>query len=251
MNQPLHRACRAALAALLLLGGVARAAGLTAYTEEWPPYNFSEGSTLKGIATDVLHAACTEASIECRIAVVPWARAYSTVLNTPNTLIYTIARNAAREQDFVWLGPLLPRAVWVYGRPQRAAQIHELKDLARLRIGIVRDDATSADLLAAGVPASALVADSSNASVLRMYQRRMVDALVDTEVGMAWNLRGAAMPADSVTRLMKLSDEGGYYYAFNRDSDPQLVRALQRALDKIKHDGTLEAIKRNYLEHGN
>lgn len=232
----------------LLPTGVVVAAELTAYTEEWAPYNYTEGNAIKGIATDVLNAACAEAKIDCRIVVVPWARAYSTVVNTPNTLIYTIARTAARDSEFVWVGPLLPRTVWVYGRAGLATRVREARHLAQLRIGVVRDDASGPDLLAAGVPASALVEDSSNASVLRMYKRAMVDAVVDTEVGMAWNLRSAAMPANSATRLVKLSDGGAYYFAFNRQSDPQLVRSLQHAFDKVKHDGTFEAIRKKYLE---
>ena len=232
-----------AIAWLLPAPGGVVAASLTAYTEEWAPYNYSEGGTVKGIATDVLRAACDEARLDCRIFIVPWARALSTVSNTPNTLIYTIARTPAREDDFLWVGPLLPRAVWIYTRPGQ-----DLRSIGELRYGVVRDDATGPDLIAAGVPASAIVADASNASVLRMYRRSMVDALVDTEIGMAWNLRNAAMPADSVVRQKKLSEVGAYYFAFNRQSDPLTVRALQQALDKVRHDGTLEAIKKKYLE---
>lgn len=232
-----------AIACLLLTPVCGLAASLIAYTEEWPPYNFSEGGSVKGIATDVLHATCEEARIECKVLIVPWARALSTVSNTPNTLIYTIARTPAREDDFLWVGPLLPRAVWIYTRPG-----YEAKSLAELRFGVVRDDATGPDLIAAGVPANAIVADTSNASVLKMYRHAMVDALVDTEIGMAWNLRNAAMPADSVVRQKKLSEIGAYYFAFSRQSDPLTVRALQQALDKIKHDGTLETIKKRYLE---
>lgn len=237
----------AATIALLTPIGVS-AAGLTAYTEEWPPYNYTEDGIIKGIASDVLRALCNDAKVDCRITVVPWARATNTVLNTPDTLIYTIARTPARESEYAWVGPLSPRTTWIYGRPELKEQVRELKDLAKLRIGIVRDDASGPDLLAAGVPASTLVIDSSNASVLRMYRLSMIDAMVDTEIGMAWSLRLAAMPEGSVSRLAKLSDGGAYYFALNRNSDPQMVRSLQHALDKLKRDGTLEAIKKKYVE---
>ena len=243
MNDRSLRRRLLAIAWLLLAPTGVMAASLTAYTEEWAPYNYGEDGTVKGIATDVLRAACAEAGLDCKIVIVPWARALNTVANTPNTLVFTIARTPARDNDFLWVGPLLPRAVWIYTRPGLDA-----KSLAELRFGVVRDDATGPDLIAAGVPASAIVADTSNASVLRMYRRSMVDALVDTEIGMAWNLRNAAMPADSVVRQKKLSEVGAYYFAFNRQSDLATVRALQQALDKIKHDGTLEAIKKRYLE---
>ena len=237
-----------ALAVALATPIGALATSLAAYTEEWAPYNYTEDGVIKGIASDVLRALCDDAKIDCRIAVMPWARATNTVLNTPDTLIYTIARTPSRESEFVWVGPLLPRATWIYGRPEFEEKVRELKDLSHLRIGIVRDDATGPDLIAAGVPASSLVIDSSNAAVLRMYRRSMIDALVDTEIGMAWSLRLASMPPASVSRLVKLSDSGAYYFALNRNSDPQMVRALQHALDRLRRDGTLDAIKRKYLE---
>ena len=237
-----------ALTLALLAPAGAAAASLTAYTEEWAPYNYTEDGAIKGIASDVLRALCTEARLDCRITVVPWARATNTVLNTPNTLIYTIARTPSRESEFVWVGPVLPRTTWIYGRPELEEQIRELKDIAALRIGVVRDDASGPDLLAAGVPASMLAIDSSNTLVLRMYRRSMIDAMVDTEIGMAWNLRLASMPSGSASRLVKLSESGAYYFALNRNSDPQMVRSLQNALDKLKRDGTLDAIKKKYLE---
>lgn len=252
MHPPLSIARRhlVLFALALLLPLPASAAGLTAYTEEWAPYNYTDDGEIRGIATDLLRAACDDAKIDCRIAVVPWARAYSNVLNNTNTLIYTIARTPSRENEFAWVGPLLPRTTWIYGRAELAPRVHEAKDLSGRRIGVVRDDATGPDLIAAGVPASALIVDSSNEAVLRMYRRGMIDALIDTEIGMAWSLRKAAMPAGSVSRLVKLSESGAYYFALNRNSDPQLVRSLQQAVDKLKRDGTLEAIKRKYLEAG-
>lgn len=242
MKRAVH-SCLLSIVLLSLFPAVAMSASLTAYTEEWAPYNYSEGGAIKGIATDALRAACDEADIDCKIVIVPWARALHTVSNTPNTLIFTIARTPARESEFAWVGPLLPRSVWIYARPGL-----ESKPPAELRFGVVRDDASVPDLIAAGVPASMLVSDTSNASALRMYKLAMVDALVDTEIGMAWNLRNAAMPANSVMRVGKLSEVGAYYFAFNRHSDPLLVRALQNALDKIKRDGTLETIKKHYLD---
>jgi len=70
--------------------------------------------------------------------------------------------------------------------------------------------------------------------------------MVDTEVGMAWNLRAAGLEPGAVTRRLKLSDEGSYYFALNLKSDPALARALQLALDRLRHDGKLEAIVRQY-----
>ena len=201
---------------------------------------------MQGIATDVLRAACEQAQLRCNIQVVPWARGYKIVRHTPNTLLYTTARKPDREDHFTWVGPLLPRTTWVFTRNLPGAPAREAKDLAQLRIGVVRDEAAQQDLLAAGIPASALVEESSNDMVFRMFMGDLVHAMVDTEAGMAWSLRSVGRPAGSVTKLLKLSDEGAYYFALNPQSDPTLARKLQQALDKLRAEGRLDAISKNY-----
>lgn len=235
-------------AGVLALGllAPARAADLTAYTEEWAPYNYSEQGAIKGIATDLLRDACTMAKLTCEIRMVPWARAYRVVGNTPNTLMFTTARKPSRENEFLWVGPILPRSTWVYGKVGKVKIVRSVQDLAQLRIGVVREEAARQDLLDAGVPAASLVEDVSNAEVLRLLMGNHVDAMVDTEVGMEWNLRNASVAASTVTQLVKLSDGGAYYYALNLKTDPVLVRRLQDSLDKLRRTGSLQAIVTKY-----
>lgn len=219
---------------------------LQAYTEEWPPYNYSEQGELKGISTDILRALCAEAQIGCTLDSVPWARAYAAALKFPNTLVYTTVRRPSRERDFIWIGPFLPRTTWVWGRPGSQQQIRERSDLAQHRFGIVRGEAAAQDLLAAGVPLSGLVADASNAAILRQLRLGWIDAMVDTELGMAWNLRQAGMASGDAVKLLRLSDEGGYYFALNRASDPILAERLQGALELLRARGQLDELLRAY-----
>lgn len=238
--------CKWMLVAGFALAGTARAATLTAYTEEWPPYNFSENGLVKGISTDVLKAVCREEKLSCDFKIMPWARAYKIVTSTPNTLLYTTARKPSREAEFHWVGPLLPRTTWVFGRAGQEKLTQTPADLAKLRIGVVRDEAARQDLQDLGVPVSALVEQASNAEVLKMLSSTSVDAMVDTEVGMAWNMRNAAVAPKAVSKLMKLSEGGAYYFAFNLNSDPQLVRSVQSGLDKIRRRGTVTSIVEHY-----
>jgi hypothetical protein len=53
-------------------------------------------------------------------------------------------------------------------------------------------------------------------------------------------------PAGSVTKLLKLSDDGAYYFALNPQSDPTLVLRLQQAIDKLRSEGRLESFSKAY-----
>ena len=222
------------------------AVDLTAYTEEWPPYSYAQGGEVKGISTDILRDACALAKLECAFHLVPWARAYKTAKMTPNTVVYTTARKPEREQEFLWVGPLFPRATWVYVRGSIAPRIGDFESLAHHRVGVVRDEAAQSDLIAAGIPLSGITPQSSNAEVLRMLAADVVDAMVDTEIGMAWNLQNASLAPATVVRKMKLTDEGAYYFALNLATDPAMVRGLQTAVDKLRRSGKIDAIVRQY-----
>jgi len=225
----------------------ASAADLYAYTEDWAPYNYEENGQVRGISTDILRAACTAAKLDCSIALVPWARAYKAASTEPKALAYTTARKPSREHEFIWVGPILPRSTWVYTREDGTAPPASTADLAKLRIGIVRGEASETDLLAAGVPASAFIAQPTNVDVLRMMLAGGLDAMVDTEVAMQWSLKKLGLTARSVHQAFKLTDEGAYYYALNPATPPQTVKKLQDAVDKLRASGQTTRITRHYL----
>lgn len=227
------------------------ATDLHAYTEEWPPYNYMVGNELKGISTDILHAACDLTKIKCTIQMVPWLRAYKNVVETPDTLIYTIARTPQREKEFIWIGPILPRTTWVYGKAGLETSIHNLKDLASTRIGVIRGEASIDELLAAGVPQSSILVLNSNTDVMRMMKLGKVNVVVNTEIGMALNLYDIGIPTDAVSKLFKLSEGGSLYFAMNLQSDPALINQLQNGIEKLRHEGKIEAIVRSYTKSKN
>ena len=224
----------------------ARGQTLTAYTEQWPPYNYEEAGELKGISTDLLKAICADAKVVCNFQLVPWARAYRIVGNVPNTVLFTTARKASREKDFLWVGPILPRSTWIFVKsaPDKATSFN--RDISQLRFGIVREEAARQDLLLAGVPVNSLIEDSSNSAVLRLLMSDAVDAMVDTEVAMAWNLRSANLPVGAVTKITKLTEDGAYFFALNPRSDPVTVQRLQTSLDKLRRSGRVDAIVKQY-----
>ena len=224
------------------------AADLTAYAEPWLPYNYVEGNEIKGISTEILRAACKLAKLHCEIQIVPWARAYKTVTNTPNTIVYTTARNPSREKKFTWVGPILPRPTWAYGKAGGATEIRSIKDLANTKIGVVRGEASLADLLAVGVPTSSFVELNSNNDVLRMMLLDKINVVVDTEIGMTWSLHAAGLSPITVTKLMKINEGGAYYFALNLQSDPLIVMKLQAGIDKLRREGKIDAIVYRYTK---
>lgn len=219
-----------------------------AYTEEWPPYNFIKKNEVTGISTDVLRAACELATLRCEQQLVPWARAYKTALETPNTIVYSIARIPARESQFIWIGPIAPRTTWVYARAEIANKIQSWKDLDNFRVGVIRDEASITELSDAGVAKSAIRVYNSNKDEMRSLKSGHLDVVVNTEIGMAMSLKQNDIAPEEVVKLMKLQDGGALYFGMNLQSDPVLVEKLSSSLEKLRRDGRVQAIVQQYLK---
>lgn len=237
----------AAIAAGLALTVNAMALDLQAYTGDWAPYNFEENGKVKGISTEVLQTACKLSRLDCNIDSVPWARAYKIATTEPSTLIYTTARKPSREHEFVWVGPILPRTTWIYVRNDPSIVTKSPADIAKLTIGIVRGEASETDLLAAGLPESGLSRQVNNADVIKLLRLGAIDGMVDTEVGMLWNLKTNGLLPHSIRQAYKLSDEGAYYFALNPATPPETVKKLQAAVDKLRTSGQIDRIVRSYI----
>lgn len=226
----------------------ASAQTLKAYTEEWPPYNFIRDNQLVGVSTDILKAVCTDTQIKCEMELVPWTRAYKTVLETPNTLIYTISRIPVREKQFTWIGPILPRSMWIFARAEVAGKIHSIKDLANFRIGAIREEASLSELLEAGVPSSAIQIFNTNTEEMRMLKAGKIDIVANTEIGMQQNQKSFGIGAHVMKRMMKLNDGAALYFGMNLNSKKDLVVKLQASVDKMKREGKIDAIVEQYTK---
>ena len=190
---------------------------------------------------------CETAKLECDIKMVPWARAYRSTINKANTLVYTTARKPSREQEFVWVGPILPRTTWIYVRNDPSVVTKTPSDIAKLTIGVVRGEASETDLLAAGLPESGLSRQVNNADVIKLLRLGTIDGMVDTEIGMLWNLKTNGLAQHSVRQAYRLSDEGAYYFALNPATPPETVKKLQAAVDKLRTSGQIDRIVRSYI----
>ncbi|WMW81340.1 transporter substrate-binding domain-containing protein [Undibacterium cyanobacteriorum] len=221
---------------------------IKAYTEEWPPYNFMRDNQLVGVSTEILQAVCMETKIKCDKELVPWTRAYKTVLENPDTLIYTISRIPVREKQFVWIGPILPRSMWIFARTEVASKIHSIKDLANFRIGAIREEASLSELLEAGVPSSSIQIFNTNTDEMRMLKAGKIDIVANTEIGMQQNQKTFGISAHSIKRMMKLNDGAALYFGMNLKSNPELIEKMQAAVDKMKREGKIDQIVERYTK---
>lgn len=209
---------------------------LSFYTEEYPPYNFTENGQLKGLAVDYLLLASERAnsSIDTSmIKVQPWPRAYRNAVIKPGSVLFSTTRTAIREPLFKWAGPIGVTRVVVLAKRTKQIVIRNSSDLAQYRIGVVRDDVGEQLLLELGVPRDSMSDSTVPETLAKQLAKNRIDLWAYEENVAVWWLRKSGYDKEDFEVVHVLS-EGELYYAFHKDLPDVLVNQLQEGLDGVK-----------------
>lgn len=228
--------------------------GIKIVTEEYPPYNYTDNGKITGLSTDVVKAVLKDVGMDVEITVYPWKRAYDMALNEPNVLIYSIGRNAQRENLFKWVGVIAPYKVYFFALKERAdISIKSLDDAKKYKIGTTIDDAREQYLLSKGFEKGAQIEEvgTNDLNVRKLFGKRIDLVPMPELLGYDLTKRSGFDPSQliKVFELSEISSEG-LYFAFSKDTSDEVLNKFRQALDKIKSDGTYDKIQAGYTKIG-
>ena len=220
---------------------------VTVVTEDFPPYNYEEDGTAKGVSSEVVQAVLDEIDMEAAFHFYPWVRAYRIALNKENHLIYSIARIPEREDMFHWVGAIAPYNTSLYKlKSRKDIEINSLDDARPYIIGSSRADVITAYLEdKGGFDLDVVTRDSQNLHRLLLGR---VDLIAYDEASLVYKVQQEGLDItlyERVYRLEDLSDD--LYMAFGKTSDISLVKKFQEGLRSIKDKGIFDKIRQKYF----
>ena len=218
--------------------GIPDSVTLTYYTEQFPPYNYQENSTLKGVAVDLLGEITGKMGRRVtpdQVHLVPWTEGYQAALTRKNTVLFSTKRLTERDQSFKWAGPIFTDRSVLFAARDRAVTINGPGDLKGYRIGVVTDDAAIQQLLNAGVDRNQLVYDTNVSVLIGKLSRGEIDLWCYPEVVGRSITRQVTGNYYSFMVVFKLKSIDSYY-AFSKDIPDSTVRSFQQALDALKQE---------------
>ena len=231
---------------------LARIEGLNWITEQYPPFNFTdtESGKVTGITVDVLLEMFGRMGVKLSQAsfkVYPWTRGYRLAQKQPGTALFSMTYTDERAKLFKFVGPIVPTRVSVIAKKSRGISISDPSDLEGLKIGVIRDDVGDLLLREMGIDQAGIVHKADADGIVRMLYRDRLDAIAYAEDIVRHQTRLAGLdPAEcEPVYLLKASEMG---YAFHRDTEQEIVDALQATLDAMRSDGTVDRIRSAYLE---
>jgi len=207
-------------------------------TEEYPPLNYVENGTIKGISVDLLRGVFRQMGSSIAsdtIRVLPWSQAYETALSRNNTAVFATVRLPEREHLFKWAGPFGSERKVVFSSRDDPPVITSPADLEAYRIGVVKDDSAHLQLLALGVNSSQIYAYPTAPSLISAMQEGTLDLWCYGETVGRYHAGKVTGDPNSFAVIYTLEYQD-HYFAFNQNTSDQFIADFQAALDTLRYE---------------
>jgi polar amino acid transport system substrate-binding protein len=235
------RLCSLTFLFLTLSSNYIHAEKLTIYTEEFPPYNFTENKKITGVSTEVVEAVMKKTGFEYKIESYPWVRAYEISQIKPNSLIFSISRRVKRESLFKWIGIIVPSVHSVFALKERTdIKVEKLEDLKKYEIGTTIEDARETYLIKKGFEIDKLQRIGGDTAYMQNYKKlktKRIDLLPMPDAVMNYIVSKAGDHNSKVLRkVFELSEisTGGYYIAASLQTTDEVVNKIRATLEDFK-----------------
>jgi len=214
-------------------------------TENYKPLNYTENSTVTGLAPDLLREICTRLNIPFDVKVLPWNEAYTQTVNTDNTVLFSTILNVDRKDIFKWAGPFASIDWFFYARPQAQIKLSSLDDAKSVtKIGVIEDYAIEQYLTQEGF--TNLVYCTDNIDAFDKLLKGEIDLFPSDKITAEAALKQLNKSLYSVTQKLTIRTDL-IYFAFNKKVPDAIVADFQREIDRLKEDGTLRTLSQKYL----
>jgi ABC-type amino acid transport substrate-binding protein len=210
---------------------------ISVYTEEYPPYNYRDkNGQLKGIAIDLLVNAHEYANIDFdknTIKLRPWSKAYKTVLDRPNTLLFSMTRTEERENLFKWAGPISKTKVVLLAKKSKNIIIDNISDISKYSIGGIYNDIGLALVTDITANKGQIRPFLSAKAISKMLNLGRIDLWAYEENVAKDFLKRLNLDLDDFEAVYTLSN-AELYFAFNINTDQIVIDNLQSILDRYR-----------------
>jgi len=190
-----------------------------------------------GEATEFVKLLMDHSGLNYSLNFMPWRRAYHNAKVSENVLIFPLARTLSREQDFHWIGQLIPIRYFLFQLADRDdLQLDNLEEAKRYDIGVVNFHAHHELLIEQGFTKLQPV-NSSEQNIKKLLLGR-VDFFAMSDGGIFPLCQRTGIDCSRIKPALELTGiSGGLFIALNPNSDADLVTKLSISYQALVDDG--------------
>jgi polar amino acid transport system substrate-binding protein len=238
----------AALAAALSMPAEAAEEGLRlVITEEWPPYNYSEGDEIAGYSTEVARAIMRRLGIGIPVAILPGLRAKTTLDEGGSVLFFTMFRTPEREAAYKWIGPIDEASFYFYKRKGSSLSVSTLEEARRVASVACRNYGLVFNYLKGEGFGNLDTSPNAEGIYRKVVEGRCDLAVGETPLGVRYILGRLGLPSDSLEPVKLHILEANLYIVGSKDLADAEVARWRSALEAMRASGELRSIYDAYM----
>lgn len=216
----------------------------TILTEEAKPFNYIEDGEVVGISADIVKEILKRVDHPNNIKILPWTKAYNATKDGSGYALFGTLRHKDREELFKWVGPLTGIACVLYAKKDSKIEIDSLEDAKKVgKIGVYKDDIQEQILKNHGF--TNLESTINNLHNPIKLASGEIDLWANGDLSASGISHTASIDGSDFKQVFQYCDMQ-LYIAFSKDSDEEVLKKWQRALDEIIADGTRDKIHKKY-----
>lgn len=221
-------------------------------TMEYPPYEYEENNTVKGLAVEVVQEAFRRIDQPISIQILPWARAIGLIEKGQADAIFTTYKNEEREKfaDYSEQVLILQTMALFVVKESPIEFDGQLEKINQYEIGLVRQFSYGSHLdnaLNQGVISKIDFSTTVEFNVAKLLKRRF-DIMASDQYS-AIHILNNLGKLHEVRRLTPHVQQVPSYLAFSKKRQLTSVKTLfDQALFQMKIDGTYQRIIQNFLQ---
>jgi len=228
------------LSVCALWGAPAQAETIKAVTASLPPFTVSPEK--KGITHEMVEEISKRSGVDIEIEYLPWSRAQVVAQETPNTLIFTIGRSEAREPKYTWIAQLAESNTVFATVGEKVDSLEAGKNLSAITVLAN----TPREKKLAGEGFTNFTPQQKVELCARMLNGGRVDAWYTLDVRATYVFKEYGLDTSKLvfgepTSVLPL------WLAGNLEFDAEVADKIKAAVESMKADGTVDAIKAKYL----
>jgi polar amino acid transport system substrate-binding protein len=228
------------LLSVIAVGNV-DAQSLTIFTEEFPPFNFTEKGKITGVSTEIVRHVMADTGIQYQIKSLAWKETYQRAQEEPNSLIFSISRNKSREKLFKWIGIIVPTSYFVMALKSRTdIKVESLEDMKKYKIGTTMDDIVESWLISKGFDTGDFYRSSGDNATQKNFMN-LLNKRIDVcpfPDAVAYHIvrkAGHSNPGLLLQKTFPIEElSGGYHMASGLKTPDSDVFQISQALRKFK-----------------
>lgn len=215
-------------------------------TEDFPPFNFSNGGKVDGFSAELIQELLRREKLSAPMTLLPWPRAYKMAQIEPNVGIFSMVRSPEREKLFQWVGPIGNLDSKVYVKHDSSLQLATLNDARDAKhIILLREGYHAQKLERLGFTNLVMVNNPTEGLRLLMISNDRSVLLVPSDA-IPEALHRTATPPDAIKPILSVM-QAQVYIGFSLDTPPALITRLQHTLDAMKSDGSFALLYQKWL----